>query len=157
MRRGGAVGQGGAVGLGGDLDQAALQVSDVGLGQVLVLAGDDHRPRPEVLGLVGLVPGQARQHVVPLADGDPVLGRGFGVGADQQVDARAFQLVPPGEGGESGAASDRDLAGPVHDLGRQHAGRRAIDQVDPQRPARRVGIPAFGVLKMRSVYVSASA
>src|SRR4051794_36982238 len=35
---------------------------------------------------------------------------------------RAFQLLPLGEGGVLGAGADRDLAGPVHHLGRQHAG-----------------------------------
>jgi hypothetical protein len=54
-----------SAGLGCILDQAALQVADVGLGQVLVLAGDDPDAGPEVLRLVRLAPGQDR---VALAD-----------------------------------------------------------------------------------------
>jgi hypothetical protein len=51
--------------VGSILDQAALRVAAAGLGQVPVLAGDDHGAGPEVLRLVRLVPGQ---DLVALAD-----------------------------------------------------------------------------------------
>ncbi len=91
------------------------------LRQVLVLTGDDDRPRPETLGLVAHVGEQAGQHVVYLADIDPVLGRAIGVGTDQKIDAGPLDLRSPGQFGKTGARAERHLAGPVHDLGGQNS------------------------------------
>jgi len=70
------------------------------LGQVLILAGNDDRPLPEVLGLVALVLDQAGQQVVSLADIDPVPGGAIGLGTDQKIESSWFDLRSPGQFGK---------------------------------------------------------
>lgn len=63
-----------ATGLTGDLDKLALQILGMGLGQVLVLAGNKAHTLPEVLATLLLRPVMLLQplgHIIRLADIHP--------------------------------------------------------------------------------------
>ena len=98
--------------------------------EVLVLAHDDDRALPEVLGLVLVVAEQPLEDVVALADVGQRPRRVVRVGTDEQVDAGAPDLLPLAELVELGARRDQHLAGPVADLGEEDAGGLAVGEED---------------------------
>lgn len=70
------------------------------------------------------------EDVVALADGGQRPRRVVRVGADEQVDAGAPDLLPLAELVELGARRDQHLAGPVADFGEEDAGGLAVGEVD---------------------------
>jgi len=106
----------------------------VGFGEVLVLAGDDDDPFPEVpaagaaVRFRAVVISEARGDVVGLADVDERLDRRFGVRADQEIHAGAGTFWALDQLAESAARAGEHVAGPVDDFGGQQASRCAVDE-----------------------------
>ena len=98
--------------------------------EVLVLAHDDDSALAEVLGLGPAPAQQPLEDVVALADVDQRPRRVVWVGADEQVDAGAPDLLPLAELVELEARRDQHLAGPVADLGEEDAGGLAVGEED---------------------------
>lgn len=131
---GGAVDQLAAADLAGVLDQQALQIRHVGLGEVLVLAGDQADLLPEVLAaplLRAVVLLEAGADVVALADVEQRAQAILGIGANQEVDAGTAALRALHQLAELAARPGEHMAGPVHDLGGEQAVGRAIHQEEP--------------------------
>src|SRR5690606_38977475 len=133
MRR--AVDQLAAPEVAGDADQQAFQVFNMSLGQVLILAGNQTHPFPEVLStrlFRAVMAFQALGHIIGLTDihsGAQIVVR---VGANQEVHTSTGTLWALHQLGQFGTGAGQYMSSPVHDLGSQQAIGRAIHQKQTQ-------------------------
>src|SRR5690554_628638 len=115
----------------GQVDQLAFQIFDVGLGQVLVLAGDQADLFPEILAtlvLGSVMLPEPLGYIVRLADINKRAHGVFRIRPNQEVDPGTPAFRALNQFGQLAPWARQGMPSPVHDLGGNQAVRCAIHQ-----------------------------
>src|SRR5690554_1450103 len=118
----------------GQVDQLAFQIFDVGLGQVLVLAGDQADLFPEILAalvLGSVMLPEPLGYIVRLADIHQRAHGVFRIRPNQKVDPGTPAFRALNQFGQLAPWARQGMPSPVHDLGGDQAIRCAVYQKQP--------------------------
>src|SRR5690554_3085098 len=118
----------------GQVDQLAFQIFDVGLGQVLVLAGNQADLFPEILAtlvLGSVMLPKPLGYIVRLADIHQRAHGVFRIRPNQEVDPGTPTFRALYQFGQLAPWTRQGMASPIHDLGGDQAVRCAIHQKQP--------------------------
>src|SRR5690554_3100586 len=115
----------------GQVDQLAFQIFDVGLGQVLILAGDQADLFPEILAtlvLGSVMLPKPLGYIVRLADIHQRAHSVFRIRPNQKIDPGTHAFRALYQFGQLASWARQGMPSPVHDLGGDQAIRCAVHQ-----------------------------